>query len=112
MSSDFSAEAKLADLESEMKSTLKWLQLEFVSKNGKVDVSEPLTAHSTLNAKEVPLSGFTGSIDEKKCRRCGSEDISVSRTVEWWKMNGDAGGQLTSWCQVCGLQLSSSWSDE
>jgi len=110
MSADLSAEATLTDLESVMQSTLKWFQLEFVSENGKVDVSEPLKAYSTLTAKEVPMK--KGGIDEHKCRRCGGEYISVQRTTEWCQMNGDAGGTLNSWCKTCGLQLSTSWSDD
>jgi len=113
MSSDFPANATLADLEAEVTSTLNWRQLEFVSANGKVKVSEPLKAYSTLSAKEVPFSDFSlGGIDKKKCRRCGSEQITVSRTVDWCQMNGDAGGKLISFCKVCGLQLETSWSED
>mmetsp|Transcript_120457 Transcript_120457/g.239740 ORF Transcript_120457/g.239740 Transcript_120457/m.239740 type:complete len:171 (+) Transcript_120457:59-571(+) len=113
MSSNLSAEATLADLELEMKSTLNWLQLEFVCENGMVDVSEPLKAYKTVSAKEVPFSGFNSyRIDRQKCRRCGGENIWSQRFTEWCKMNGDAGGIWLSTCNTCGLHLSEHWDDD
>mmetsp|Transcript_33695 Transcript_33695/g.62889 ORF Transcript_33695/g.62889 Transcript_33695/m.62889 type:complete len:172 (-) Transcript_33695:124-639(-) len=113
ISADYSAEATLTDLESTIKSTLKWLQLAFFHEDAKVETTELLKTFGALTAKEVVFSEFSRyGIDSKTCRRCGGEMVWSERFTEWCSMNGDAGGKYKSTCKTCGLHLSQSWSDD